>query len=203
MRKAKKLRRYIAPDDFYVARRRAGLTVSAAADMLDLNPRTIRNWESGKSRIPYSAFRLMRMTAGYALLGKQWEGWTVWRGKLYTPGGRSFEPHELLYVSTYIGLARHYLQSGYGVKPHADQRQGQTKAVGREKRSWMTLGRLTRLVSGVKGVRGWSFWRECGFHATACGRTLPKIDPSSCYPSPTGNTGGKAIQDSIVGKAQE
>ncbi|MGZ8250891.1 MAG: VC1465 family Xer recombination activation factor [Methylophilaceae bacterium] len=103
--------KWIDPESFYLSRRRAGLTVVQAAESLDVTTRTIRNWENGSSRIPYAAFRLIRMMAGYSLVGKQWEGWSFWKNALWTPEGRRFEAHELRYVRTYIGLARHYLKT--------------------------------------------------------------------------------------------
>jgi hypothetical protein len=78
--------------------------------MLGVNERTIRNWENGTSAIPYAAFRLMRMAAGYQLLGKEWEGWTLWRGLLWTPENRSFAPHELRYIANYLSMARHWIR---------------------------------------------------------------------------------------------
>ena len=113
----KKQRKYIEPDAFYLARRQAGLTVHTAAIELDVNVRTIRNYENGAVRIPYPAFRLMRLLGGYNLvttcrhLKSNWDDWSFWQNKLWTPDGRSFEPHELRYVATYISLARHFLKT--------------------------------------------------------------------------------------------
>lgn len=103
--------KYIEPDDFHLARRRAGLTVQAAAEELDVDVRTIRNYENGAVRIPYSAFRVMRSLAYYPIAGHDWEDWCFWQNKLWTPEGRSFEAHELRYVATFIQLARHFLRS--------------------------------------------------------------------------------------------
>lgn len=117
MRKSKKAREYIDPDAFHLARRKAGLTVQRAAIELDVNERTIRNYENGAVRIPYPAFRLMRLLAGFQLvttgrhLKSNWDDWCFWQNKLWTPDGRSFEPHELRYVATYISLARHFLKT--------------------------------------------------------------------------------------------
>lgn len=91
--------------------------------MLDVTPRTIRNWESGESRIPYSAFRLMRVYGGHSIVGEQWEGWNMWRGLLWTPEGRSFAPHELRYVANYLSMARIWIaekQAASGGKNHLD-----------------------------------------------------------------------------------
>lgn len=111
MRNKKKSAKYIDPESFYIARRRAGLTMVQAAEMLDVTTRTLRNWESGTTRLPYMAMRLMRVMGGYELVGKKWDGWSFWRGALWTPEGRRFEEHELRYVSTYIALARTFLKA--------------------------------------------------------------------------------------------
>lgn len=103
-------RRWIDREQFHVARRRAGLDVVAAADMLAVTERTIRNWENGTSAIPYAAFRVVRMAAGYQLLGDEWEGWTLWRGRLWTPENRSFMPHELRYIANYLWIAREWIR---------------------------------------------------------------------------------------------
>jgi len=77
--------------------------------MLDVDIKTIRNWERSKSPIPYAAFRLMRMAGGYSILGDGWEGWAVWQDKLYSPSGQSFAPYELNYVGNYIQMARIFI----------------------------------------------------------------------------------------------
>ena len=103
-------RKWIDGEDFYVARRRAGLTPGQAADMLQVTTRTMRNWENGSSRIPYAAFRLMRLSAGHVLVGKAWEGWTIYQGVLYSPAGRGFEPYQLTYLGNYLWMARQWLK---------------------------------------------------------------------------------------------
>ena len=117
MRTKSKARKYIEHEWFYVARRRAGLTMMQVAELLEVDIRTVRNWENGSCKIPYAAFRLMRMAGGYSLLGKAWEGWALWQGKLFTPAGRSFEPHELQYVGNYIAMARLFLKSRENINP--------------------------------------------------------------------------------------
>jgi len=111
MQHKKKARKYIDPDDFHLARRKAGLTMQQAAIELDVDVRTIRNYEKGVCRIPYPAFRLIRLFAGYGLIGRDWHDWSFKLNKLFTPEGRSFEAHELRYIATYISIARHFLQS--------------------------------------------------------------------------------------------
>lgn len=111
MRTKKKARKYIEPDAFHLARHKAGLTMKQAALELDVDVRTIRNYENGVSRIPYPAFRLLRLLANYQLVGRDWADWSFWQNKLWSPEGRSFAVHELRYVATYISLARHFLKT--------------------------------------------------------------------------------------------
>ena len=44
-----------------------GLTPESAGKMLHVNPRTVRYWISGKTLIPYSAYRLLRILTGAEL----------------------------------------------------------------------------------------------------------------------------------------
>lgn len=111
MRTKKKPRKYIDPDAFHLARRKAGLTVKQAGIELDVNERTIRNYENGAVQIPYPSFRLMRLLAGYSLLGKSWEDWGFHQNKLWSPEGRSFEAHELRYIASYISIARQSIKT--------------------------------------------------------------------------------------------
>jgi len=111
MRTKKKARKYIDPDAFHLARHKAGLTMQQAALELDVDVRTIRNYENGVSKIPYPSFRLLRLLANYQLVGKGWHDWSFGQNKLWSPEGRSFEVHELRYIATYIGIAKHYLKT--------------------------------------------------------------------------------------------
>ena len=84
-------RRWIDPQDFADLRRASGLTRTEAAEALDVTPRTIQNWETGGARIPWMAYRMLRILRGFALPGLQWEGWTLRGGVLFSPNGRSFD----------------------------------------------------------------------------------------------------------------
>ena len=42
----------MTPQEFTAARKRLGLTQAKLADRLGVNPRTVRRWEAGDSRIP-------------------------------------------------------------------------------------------------------------------------------------------------------
>ncbi len=110
MRTQKIKRQRIESEDFYLARRRAGLTTGQAAEMLQVTTRTMRNWENGSSKIPYAAYRLMRLSAGHALVDKAWDGWSIWQGVLYSPTGRGFEPYQLVHLGNYLWMARQWLK---------------------------------------------------------------------------------------------
>ena len=84
------------PEKFYVERRTAGLSRKETAAYLGVTLRTIRNWENGTYRIPYPAFKLVRMRAGGIVQAPGWDGWRFGRGgALYSPCGHSFNAWEL------------------------------------------------------------------------------------------------------------
>jgi len=49
------------------------LSINEVAKLLQVTSRTVANWESGASRIPYSAFKLLRYLANGALLPDAWK----------------------------------------------------------------------------------------------------------------------------------
>lgn len=96
-----KRRRPFAPvdrDAFRESRLTGRLSLADAATFLHVTTRTIRYWESGRTRIPYAAFRLLRIHVGGAVQAKGWEQW--WfspDGRLWSPEGREFRPELLAY----------------------------------------------------------------------------------------------------------
>lgn len=98
--------RYISPGDFRNLRRLSGLTRKQAAELLDVTARTIQNWETGGARIPWMAYRMLRILTGYALPGKAWEGWSVHGDRLYAPNGRWYEANSLEQIEQIFGMAR-------------------------------------------------------------------------------------------------
>lgn len=100
---------FVDPEMFYLERRTAGLTRSEAARYLGVTVRTIRNWENAFSRIPYPAFKLLRMRAGGIVQAPGWEGWRFGRGgALYSPCGRSFLSWELYHIRHMFSMAQHF-----------------------------------------------------------------------------------------------
>lgn len=102
--------RWIEPQDFRDLRKRDDMTRKQAADVLDVTVRTIQNWETGGARIPWLAFRMLRILKGYALPGKAWEGWTVCGDRLYAPNGRWFEANSLEQIEQVYAMARLWRQ---------------------------------------------------------------------------------------------
>lgn len=99
------------PDRFYIERKTACMTQRHVAEYLGVSVRTVKNWESGANRIPYPAFKLVRMRARALVHVEGWEGWRFASdGALVTPTGRSFHPWELEQLQLVVSLARRYVE---------------------------------------------------------------------------------------------
>lgn len=88
------------------------LTIEQTAKLLQVTSRTIAHWESGLTRIPYSAFKLLRCLANGELLPQAWKGWVIKGDTLWSPVGRPFRQHELAYLTNYMSMAR-FWQADY------------------------------------------------------------------------------------------
>jgi DNA-binding XRE family transcriptional regulator len=103
-------RRWINPHDFADLRKQAGMNRKEAAEALDVTPRTIQNWETGGARIPWMAYRMLRILRGFALPSVHWEGWTIHKGQLFSPAGRAFDAVWLLHNEFVFAQARLFRQ---------------------------------------------------------------------------------------------
>lgn len=83
-----------------------GLTPESAAHVLHVTPRTVRHWISGKSTIPYAAYRLLRILGRFELPDPAWQGWLFHSGKLWSPEGHGFDPHDSNWWSLLVRQAR-------------------------------------------------------------------------------------------------
>lgn len=110
MSRRKSACRWISPQDFADLRKQSGMTRKQAAKALDVTVRTIQNWETGGARIPWMAYRMLRVLRGYALPGFSWQGWTVDGDKLIAPNGRWFDASSLEQVEQVFGMARLWRQ---------------------------------------------------------------------------------------------
>lgn len=97
-----------APWRFREARLSCGLGVGACADLLKVSERTVRNWEAGAVRIPYAAYKLMRVLRGGKVLGPEWRDFRVWRNVLVTPEGHRFEAGDLAWWSLLVRQAHEF-----------------------------------------------------------------------------------------------
>jgi DNA-binding transcriptional regulator YiaG len=105
----RKPNRHIDKDDFKSIRQMNCLTIEQTADLLHVTGRTVSSWERGVTRIPYSAFKLLRILANGELLSEAWEGWHIRGDTLYMPTGRAFNPYHLTYLSNYLTMAHYWL----------------------------------------------------------------------------------------------
>lgn len=99
----------INPEEFRLIRLMNKLTTDDVAKLLQVTSRTVAHWECGSARIPYAAFKLLRMKANGEFLNQAWEGWTIRGDSLYSPTGRAFKPYELTYIANYFTMARYWL----------------------------------------------------------------------------------------------
>ena len=97
---------YVDPADFRDLRCYSGLTRQQVADELRVTVRSIQNWETGGARIPWMAYRMLRILRGYALPGTAWDGWEIHRDRLYAPNGRWYDLNFLEQIEPIFGMAR-------------------------------------------------------------------------------------------------
>lgn len=100
---------YIDPSDFILMRHRAFLTTQATAELLDVTHRTVINWEKGETRIPYTAYRVLKLKVGYVFDDEHFGDWFVRGDTLWSPEGRGFKPYELRFIAHYFWMARKWL----------------------------------------------------------------------------------------------
>lgn len=74
--------------------------------MLAVTVKTLSNWETGRSRVPYAAFKLLKVLTGYELPGEAWERWSLRGDTLWSPDGRSFKAWELMQLVHVFSEAR-------------------------------------------------------------------------------------------------
>jgi len=103
-------RRWISPQDFIDLRKQAGLKRAEAAEALNVSTRTVQNWETGGSRIPWMAYRILLILRGFALPSVHWDGWVIRGSQLFSPMGRAFDSTWLLHNEHVFAQARLWRQ---------------------------------------------------------------------------------------------
>lgn len=86
----------------------SGLGIDGVAQTLHVTPRTVRNWLAGKTSIPYSAYKLLRIQRYFELPGNGWDGWCMHAGKLWSPEGFGFLPTESSWWGLLVRQARSF-----------------------------------------------------------------------------------------------
>jgi DNA-binding XRE family transcriptional regulator len=88
---------YISPEGFRELRHTCLLSRQRAADYLGVSVRTIRHWDAGRNRVPWSVVRLLRLVRAGELGGfdDAWEGWTINRLGLFSPDGRHYVERDM------------------------------------------------------------------------------------------------------------
>jgi len=99
-------RNLIDPNQFADARRFAGLSREDAADLLGVSLRTVGHWETGKVRVSYAAFKLLRVYRHGDLIDPSWSAFKLRRGMLVTPEGHSFGPGDVSWLALLVRRAK-------------------------------------------------------------------------------------------------
>lgn len=86
----------------------AAMDRKGVSELLRVTVRTVKNWEQGKSRVPYSAYRLLRIHGCYDLPGAAWSGWRLAGDTLWSPERRGFRPFDLAWWGLTVAMAREW-----------------------------------------------------------------------------------------------
>jgi hypothetical protein len=109
------------------------------AALLGVCVRTVRNWESRRRRVPYAAYRLLRILRNGELPGAAWAGYRLWGDTLWTPEGIALKAGQAAWWSLLVRCARAFqqqqrvtrLSAGDGEQPPATIGDGPTATDGR------------------------------------------------------------------------
>ena len=86
-------------DGFRTLRRAHRLSLAGCGKLLGVTGRTVSLWESGRVRVPYAPYRLLRTLLGARLPGEGWEGFQVVGDRLVSPEGHAFTRGDLAWLS--------------------------------------------------------------------------------------------------------
>lgn len=100
-----------------------GWSTADVAKFLQVSVRTVQLWVSGRVRVPYAAYKLLRLQLRYELPGDAWNGWTISADRLYTPEGHELRPQEFGWWSLLVRRAALF-SSLYSENVRLSQRLG-------------------------------------------------------------------------------
>lgn len=132
--------------------RSLGWKRSECAQFFHVSARTLHNWESGITAIPYAALKLLRIHARYELPGQEWNGWVFHSGKLWSPEGHGFSPGE---ASCWHNLCRRAHLFGVLLKENDQLRHKlRSEAVQRHQALQAPVAPLAQRAEGALLARG-------------------------------------------------
>lgn len=175
-------RAVIQGEQFRDERISAGLSRHAAATFLQVSLRTVGHWETGRCRVPYAAFKLLRICRRGELVDPEWCGFSLVRGRLITPEGHTFEPHELVWQSLLVRRARAFsellAERGRAGRENGADSDGRAAGTTQEagERASAVPGSAGRLARRSAGVPGW-------IHASPAAHFPPKLNEIGLLPS--------------------
>lgn len=85
-----------------------GISVPVAAKELRCSERTVHNWETGRVRVPYAAYKLLRILRGWELPHAAFKGWRLLPDRLVTPEGHAIWPHQFAWWSLTCRMASQF-----------------------------------------------------------------------------------------------
>jgi DNA-binding transcriptional regulator YiaG len=87
----------ISFEEFRELRHSCFLDQKRCADFVGVSLRTVRHWDTGKTRVPWSVVRLLRLLrlGDLGALDDSWTGWTVNRNGLWSPTGQRYNEPEM------------------------------------------------------------------------------------------------------------
>jgi hypothetical protein len=102
------------------------LSRKACAEYLGVSLRTVRHWDAGRNRVPWSAVRLLRLMRNGDLgaLLPAWSGWVLNRNGLVSPDGKVYTEHNMRHwwwtcEQAFFWRQRHSLVASAGRRPEA------------------------------------------------------------------------------------
>lgn len=129
-----------------------GLTVADAAKFLQVSPRTVQLWVSGRVRIPFAAYKLMRLQLRYELPGEAWKDWHISAGRLYTPEGHELNPNDFSWWSLLVRRAAMF-DALYKARAGVQRTAAPRKAQRVERATAAAPGRLPECATPRKVVQ--------------------------------------------------
>ena len=154
----------VTAQQFRDARVFSGMTREEAASLLGVSLRTIGHWETGATRTPYAAFKLLRVFRHGELPDPRWSGYRIIRGRLVTPEQHELHPGDMAWLSLLVRRAEAF--SDLRRACHALCAEVDRLTAGRTGSTRQTpgagRGRVDHAASSLSGLLGGVGVVECG-----------------------------------------